>query len=593
MGDCGGLVFIWPFPLFYALYKLNEKRIGWKGLAVGFVAGLTFWLCNLSWLLSMADLNFVPLAAAATGWLALSLYLAVYFAIFGWIVAKWGNPWREPKPKVYTNRIDAKIAAKLKQQDRPSHLGQSFRESLASLRYAFIHASLWTILEWLRSVVLTGFSWNGLGVAFYDIPVLAQSAELVGVIGLSFAPIFVASVLFQLAGRMIQEASKGRMKPHFDMAVAGLLLAGMFGFGVTRLYSISNAPSKEVSFLLVQQNMSLADKHNKGQHVGNMINYQVFSEEGMQKVDQLNAETFAKAQQEQTLESFQENKVDIVMWPESAVFDGLRYIKDQKAYDLSEVENVAIGGTLALGEHYLISGANDYTFETYHDYQFGTPEASHNSIVVFDKKDNELNVNSIYKKNHLVMFGEYIPLRETFPILEKIVGGSEGVGPNFLSGGSTEPLSIQHQGSELQLIGSVCFEDTVGRLTRKSIRSADQIIINVTNDGWFGESQQPRQHFANALFRTIELRRPMVRSANTGISCIINAKGSIENEDGSLNAIMNKDGNHYLADTLYAKARVLTNAPITLYALAGDWFVILCAVIFVFSFLATVRKRAA
>ena len=80
---------------------------------------------------------------------------------------------------------------------------------------------------------------------------------------------------------------------------------------------------------------------------------------------------------------------------------------------------------------------------------------------------------------------------------------------------------------DIQLIPSVCFEDTVGRLTRKFVRTEPQLIINVTNDGWFKDSEAARQHMANAKFRAIELRRPMVRSANTGVSGIISTTGSL------------------------------------------------------------------
>lgn len=597
MGDMGGWVFVWPFPFLFCLFSLSNKRTLVKGFSLGYLCGLGFWLLNLKWLLRMADLDFVPLGGAVFAWLLLPAYLAFYFGIFGALVAKWGNPWQTKQPKQFKTRIDEKIAAKQQQKQSSNKLFQSFKDSTNSLRFALMHASLWTILEWVRSIFFTGFSWNGLGVAFYDIPVLAQSAELVGVIGLSFVPMFVASIFFQVIFRMAKEIREGRLKPHFDLAVAGLLIAAMFGFGVSRLFSLSSAITKDVGFIIIQQNLSLNQKHGNSSHIGNMSDYAEDSLEELQKIEDSNKKKFEAYQNNPDAQNkVSLDHVDFIIWPESTLLRGVSINKETQIPYFTEVEQIAIQRVIHEGSHGLLTGANEYHFVNQEEiYMANPPAESYNSISLFRARPEESILENIYKKNHLVIFGEYIPYRDTLPILEQIVGASHGtsLGPNYSSGNNTEPMKTIHNNEELQLIGSVCFEDTVGRLTRHSVRDADQVIVNVTNDGWFGDSEEPKQHFANALFRTIELRRPMVRSANTGISCIINVKGSIENSDGSLNAVVNDQGKCFTEGNLHAYAQVLKSAPITLYAIAGDWFIVVCGVIYLITLVSSFRQRAA
>jgi len=447
MGNQAAFVFLWTMPLFYSLFTLHPKK---RGLALFLLPG----------------------------------YLALYFGIFGFIIAKWANPWLAPKPKIHKNRIDAKIAKRL-EQEPPGRMAQSFKDSMRCLQYALMHASL--------------------GTALYNIPILAQTAELVGVIGLSFFPMFFTSVLFQLVHRMIKEASNGRMKPHWDMGIAGLILSAMFGFGVLRLYDLTDAEKKDFGVVLVQQNISQATKHNQDNHLQTMMSYVSYSKEGIVKADQLNSENFKQALADDSIENFKEEVVDAVVWPESTILNGLHFSEDTKKYSGTELEFVALERTISEGAPLIITGCNEYHFATGADY----PTESYNSIAFVHNNQGALAIDkdNIYQKNHLVIFGEYIPLRETFPFLENIVGGSAGVGPNFNSGNSTDS----------------------------------------TNDGWFGESEQPVQHMMNASFRCIELRRPMIRSANTGVSCVINA---------------------------------------------GDWFIVLCAALFLTLLVRSMTKRA-
>jgi apolipoprotein N-acyltransferase len=119
----------------------------------------------------------------------------------------------------------------------------------------------------------------------------------------------------------------------------------------------------------------------------------------------------------------------------------------------------------------------------------------------------------------------------------------------------------------VQIIPLICFEDTIGRVARRFVREAPQMIVNLSNDGWFLQSVEPEVQLINALFRTIELRRPMVRATNTGVSCFIDTRGRITSK------LTDPDtGSCFLEGTLPGEVKVPRHPAMTLYSRFGDWF---------------------
>ena len=227
-GNFSGLVWVWMLPLLPAIWRGGSKRYGF---GIAYLSGLVFWLLNLKWLWTVSGLGAMAMAA----------FLALYFGAWGAIAVSLGNPWRKPKDKSNkvnkTGSSEQQAASSLQQkidqktsQQRKSRPGLSLfngalEDSLRSLKFAFINAAAWVGLEWLRGWVFTGFSWNGLGVAFHETPVLAQAADLVGITGLAFLPVLMSAVLVQTAVRLKAEAAAGKLKPRLDFSVAALLLA--------------------------------------------------------------------------------------------------------------------------------------------------------------------------------------------------------------------------------------------------------------------------------------------------------------------------------------------------------------------------------
>ena len=128
-------------------------------------------------------------------------------------------------------------------------------------------------------------------------------------------------------------------------------------------------------------------------------------------------------------------------------------------------------------------------------------------------------------------------------------------------------------GAEVGIIPAVCYEDTVGAVLTKFVRRGPQVIVNVSNDGWFRRSACGEQQARNAAFRCIELRRPMVRAANMGVCTALAPNGA------SINELRDADGQPWLAGYSYGLLPVDKDAPLTLYAQWGDWAVALCALL--------------
>ena len=567
--NLSGLIWVWMLPLLPAIWRGDKKRYGF---AIGYLSGLAFWLLNLKWLWEVSGL----------GAMALGAFLALYSGAWGMIAVSVGNPWKARRVKAkepsdgcggngggIQNAIDKKLAGK----QSSGFLGGALTESFRSLRFAAINAAAWVGLEWLRGWLFTGFGWNGLGVAFHETPVLAQGAELVGVTGLAFTPVFFSAVLIQTGRRLMREAQTGKLKPRLDFGVAALLLAVQFCYGVWRLKEVQAWEMERVRVLLVQENIPQDMKWDPREGAQIIQGYADATTQAIEELER-SADQQMRDHPDELLEI---QTPDLVIWPESAMPAPLYFADDLEGHlVVDSVRHMLDHEVRPLGDFTLIAGMNEVEADwDGHRASQKIGGNMYNSMVAIAPK-NQLGTSiQSYRKLHLVIFGETIPFVQDLPFLKKLFEFSAGASfsGNFQAGNSTDPLVVPVSDSEIQLIPSVCFEDTVGRLTRKFVRPAPQLIVNVTNDGWFKESEAAAQHIANARFRAIELRRPMVRAANTGVSAIISVSGSLyDSVTGERQVIEDDAGSHFTRATLYGYAYAPKHGPVTLYALAGDWF---------------------
>ncbi|MGB0992506.1 MAG: apolipoprotein N-acyltransferase [Akkermansiaceae bacterium] len=574
------LVWAWMIPLLAVVWQGERKRYGF-GMA--YLAGLGFWLLNLKWIWTVSGIGSMGLAA----------FLALYFGLWGMVAVTVGNPWRKRKNTSSNNDegksgIEAKLAAKLASKGKTPPLGLAVAAAMSSLKFAFINAAAWVGFEWLRGWLFTGFGWNGLGVAFHETPILAQAADLVGVTGLAFVPVFMSAVLVQTVKRMAAELKEGKLRPRLDFGVAVLLIALQFCYGVWRVKNVNGWDTQRVRVLLVQQNIPQDLKWDELAAQTIMDEYAESTRVAMADLDKENArlaeETDGEAEMKQP---------DLVIWPESAVPFPLMFSDDFDGYEVTgAVGHLFNEEVRPLGAFTFITGMNEREVEYREKLLYAKEDgAVYNSVVVIPPGGRIRETTTTHHKSHLVIFGEYIPLKEELPFLAdlfKFSSGQSFVG-NMNPGRSTEPMVVNTAEGDLQVIPSVCFEDSVGRLTRRFVRQKPQIIVNLTNDGWFKESEAAEQHMANAKFRAIELRRPMVRCANTGVSGIISSTGSSYDQvTEEKQLIMDENGNHFVRKSLYGNAYAPSKGSISFYALAGDvfsWLMMACV------FVAAIKYR--
>lgn len=392
----------------------------------------------------------------------------------------------------------------------------------ANLKNALLVATWWAGLEWLRGLLLTGFGWHQLGVILHRLSWLIQPAEWIGTAGLSLPLMFVSAALFY-------GLWERRWKPSGIAVVTTLMVWG--GIGWLLEHQANAIPSKEIQVLLVQGNVSQQEKweDQAKESMGAQLPEEVVKaaqDRIMSRYDQLH--DFTKA-------AVESGPLDLVVWPESSLHYPFH----------SELNQSFLDTVSKMGNFTLTFGCDV------------TDPGVYNCLVAL--RGGYENAE-IYRKVHLVAFGEYIPLRKELPFLESIAG--DLIPYDFDAGTVTDPLVLK--GDSVEIIPSVCFEDTVPRHMRKFITDHPQIIVNVANDAWFNETAQQEQHFWNARLRAVELRRPTVRSANTGVSFALSSTGALLGR-------MDK----YQADTLRVTVPVPQEGKITLYARWGDWFSVL------------------
>ena len=159
-----------------------------------------------------------------------------------------------------------------------------------------------------------------------------------------------------------------------------------------------------------------------------------------------------------------------------------------------------------------------------------------------------------YDKVHLVPFGEYVPMKRFLPFIQQLVVAAG----DFLPGNKVEPLKFPKAAAGVL----ICFESIFPELARAMTENGATLLVNLTNDAWYGMSSAPFQHFSMAVFRAVENRRPVVRAANTGISAFILPNGKIAAQSG------------LFTEALLTKEIPLPGSGLTLYTRYGDFFAV-------------------
>lgn len=338
-----------------------------------------------------------------------------------------------------------------------------------------------TAAEWLRGHLLSGFPWNTFGYALTEPLALAQTASVTGVWGLTF----IALLIFPTVALITDDPVDTR-RPRFYLIAAVVVIAAMAGYGAVRLASTPTGFVPHVKLRIMQPNLPQDAKFNYSAKAEVMERYLRLSDR-------------STGPQANGVRDFTH-----LIWPESA----FPFFLTREPDAMAQIVELIRPSTV------LITGAIRAPTET----PGGRTTRAYNSIYVIDRDGAILD---IYDKVHLVPFGEYLPfqsLLERIGLMQltKIRGG-------FIAGDRRRTMTVP---SAPKMLPLVCYEIVFpGAIIEGKERPG--WLINLTNDGWFGISTGPHQHFQQARVRAIEEGLPLVRAANTGVSGVIDPFGRI------------------------------------------------------------------
>lgn len=331
---------------------------------------------------------------------------------------------------------------------------------------------LWVALEYSRAHLLSGFPWASLGYTQYRTLPLIQIADVVGVYGVSFLIILVNIFLYQLWRWVRGKYGASYPFPATAAAVSLLLLTLFYGF-----ISLNHEDAgKEIKVALAQGNIPQDVKWNPS-----------FQEETVAIYERLSRKTAGAG-------------MELIVWPESSLpfFYQKELAYSQRISSLArELNSYLVVSSPAL------------------EYDDGK-ERLLNSAFLISADGSTVGRSD---KVHLVPFGEYVPLATFLPFVKKMV---QGIG-DFSPGKSLTPLAAPF--GKMGML--ICFEGIFPEISREYVRNGAGLLVNITNDAWFGDSSAPYQHLSMTVFRAVENRVPLVRSANTGITAFIDSRGHV------------------------------------------------------------------
>ncbi len=425
------------------------------------------WIPSLLYWLAMLHFVRLPIWVLWFGWFALAAYLSVYGPLFISI----------SRTLVHRFRVPTVIAVPV----------------------------VFTGLEWIRVNFLTGFGLGCLSHSQYQAPVSMQIAEFFGAYGITFAIMFFAAAVGVASSFSWRHLKASTTIPSrvIHAVLAVVTVAGVFGYGSSRLANDAQL-----------RKTAEAHKHLKVAVIQSSINTILKPksvEQTKNEFDRLCDLTHSAR--------LVSDELDLIVWPESSFPYG-RFLSD---VDAEYTKNVLAEQQFFAWQDAVGSPA-----------QFGAPvpllvgsytrdpknETAYNSALLFDDRGK---VSATYHKNHLVMFGEYFPVLQSIPLVKDFVKGFS----SWNAGTEPERIKVKN----VSIAPNICFETTVPHLIRQQVNSLEDsgdeidVLVNVTNDGWFFGTSCLDLHFACNTLRAVEMRKPLLASANTGLSAHIDEFG--------------------------------------------------------------------
>lgn len=473
-------------PLFFAL----ENKSKGKAFLLTYFTGFIFWWGIIYWLVHVTLL----------GTTILILYLALYFAIFGFIIS---------------------------------------RSTLPTTPYPLLFVpSLWVLLEYLRSHLFTGFGWALLGYSQYlNLPII-QIADISGAYGVSFLVMMTNVWIYRVARNGWREAVK-KQKIIFPSFI--LLLSLTYGFyKLTRIpHPASRTPLK---ISVIQGNIPQELKWNPEAKDFIIDKYLKISTQAAKEAP------------------------DLIIWPEAS----LPVVLEEEPLYFAQVKDFARTHNMKL-----LLGAVTRKENLFYN----------SALLVSPKVAAPLR----YDKLHLVPFGEYIPFRRIFGFLETIVPiGDISAGRKYsifsLIKKTDNDQTTRQPDDQTNFSVLICFEDLFPQLSRLFVKKGADFLVNITNDAWYKETPAPYQHLVASVFRAVENRTYLVRSANTGISGFIGPDGKI------ISLVQDRNKRDIFIDGFRTEDIITSKRNLSFYTRFGDIFIGLCFLFVLYGLIRYFRK---
>ncbi|MDQ1277129.1 MAG: apolipoprotein N-acyltransferase [Thermodesulfobacteriota bacterium] len=386
---------------------------------------------------------------------------------------------------------------------------------------------LWTCLEYAKSHLLTGFPWENLGYSQYLHLPLIQIADIAGVYGVTFFIVLINAMIYEL---LFVAGSKKMILAKILIGVGIFLM--IYGYGIFRIQEIGRqmTTATTVAVRIVQGNIDQSVKWDP--------QYQ------RETIDIHTALSMSDKPS---------SKPELIVWPETAFPAFFQ--------DVNDLHRTVVG-FVNQSRSWLLFGSPTYDRQEKNITLF-------NSALLLSPEGTSMEK---YSKVHLVPYGEYVPLRQFFPYINKLV---EGIG-DFGTGPGYRPLTF----GPYRVGVLICYEGIFPGAARTYKRSGADFLVNLTNDAWFGRTSAPYQHLSMTAFRAVENRLDVVRAANTGISAFIDATGKMT----STSALFEK---------AFLDGKVHINKERTFYANQGDVFIYICfLILMIMSVVITLRRKS-
>ncbi len=459
----------------------------------GWAAGFGYFLVSVYWLL------LIPLPwQGVAGYLGLSVVGSFFVGVWCWIC--W---WLVPSRGAVSNVGKAAKNKRLHSVSPPIALLSSTLKQL--LLWPLLCAMAWVVLEMTWARAFGGFPWNLLGPSQFGFLPLLQIASITGVYGVSF---LIAWTSFALIGvfatihwRTIwlsrrpdeaPEENSAKSKPSgiirwlamagLQLSPPGLALVATTLFGINQLAQPNDATAT-LKIALVQPSVSQLVIWDSNQKTNRLNKILELSRAGLAE------------------------RPNLLVWPEAAASGVL----GRNRFTQETIANLLRGHGA-----WMVFGGTD-TIPKFNSTQPGEVEGFNAAFLI----DPQGELIERYYKNHLVAFGEFMPFARQFPFLAKLRSAGAGMVP----GERRVEFIMDEPRAKFSTL--ICYEDVFAHEVRERVDTETDFLLNLTNDGWFGDSAAQWQHARTALFRAIENGLPLVRCANNGLTCWIDSRGRI------------------------------------------------------------------